>query len=148
MIRGAGGAFCFGQRMFFRWALGLILAVGVTGCVFHSGPDDSSVRQILQDQLDPGATVLVVSRIDSLNAVSEASGRWLVDVTATVSFKQDAETMAATLDSERPLHGFLGKIGQIGLMLQFGNFKAGQTAPYQTRLILRQGSTGWMPVER
>ena len=133
----------------FSWVLAWVLAVstGLSGC-FNAGPDDSAVRQILQDQLDPGATVLVVRQIDSLNAAEQATGRWLVDVTATVVFKQSAEKVATTLDGERPVQGFLGKIGQIGLMLQFGNFKAGQTAPYQTRLMLLKGSEGWMPAER
>ncbi len=130
------------------WFIVLLLGAALGGCLFNQGPDDSSVRQILQDQLDPGATVLVVSQIDALNSVQEASGRWLVDVTATVQFKQSAESMATSLDQNHPVDGLLGKIGQIGLMLQFGSFKAGQTAPYQTRLVLLKGSAGWMPADR
>ncbi|WP_407275958.1 hypothetical protein [Halothiobacillus sp. DCM-1] len=130
------------------WMVLLALVAGLGGCLFNHGPDDSSVRQILQDQLDPSATVLVVQKIDALNAAKQPSGQWQVDVTATLLFKQSAETMATTLDRSQPAAGFLGKIGQLGLILQFGNFKAGQTLPYQTRLTLLQGSAGWMPASR
>lgn len=125
-----------------------VLSVGLSGCWFNQGPDDSAVRQIVQDQLDPSATVLVVSRIASLNAVEQAQGRWLVDVSAVVSFKQSAQAMATTLEGGNPVAGFMGTLGQIGLMLQFGNFKAGETAPYQTRLVLLRGSAGWMLADR
>lgn len=125
-----------------------VLSAGLSGCWFNQGPDDSAVRQIVQDQLDPSATVLMVSRIASLNAVEQAQGRWLVDVSAVVSFKQSAQAMAKTLEGGNPVAGFMGKLGQIGLMLQFGNFKAGETAPYQTRLVLLNGSAGWMLADR
>lgn len=117
------------------------------GCLFNHGPDKDSVRQILQDQLDPSGKVIVVERIDSLNS-AEQNHQWTVDVAATLVFKQSAEQVAKSLQNADSASSLLGTVGQIGLMLQFGNFKAGQTQTYRTRLQLLKGSSGWMPIKR
>ncbi len=133
-----------------RWALGLCLIVLLAGCGLNSGPDTSSVRQILQDQLDPSGKVIVVQSIDHLNAVkpeNPQNPRWTVDVTATLRFQQSAAGVAATLQNADSVPNFLSTAGQIGLMLQFGNFKAGETQTYRTRLELLKGSSGWMPAK-
>jgi hypothetical protein len=117
------------------------------GCLFNNGPDKDSVRQILQDQLDPSGKVIVVEHIDSLNS-AEHDQKWTVDTAATLIFKQSAEQVAKSLQSADSASSLLGTVGQIGLMLQFGNFKAGQTQTYHARLQLLKGSSGWMPVER
>lgn len=117
------------------------------GCLFNHGPDTDSVRQILQDQLDPSGKVIVVERIDSLNS-AEQNHQWTVDVAATLVFKQSAEQVAKSLQNADSASSLLGAVGQIGLMLQFGNFKAGQTQTYRTRLQLLKGSSGWMPIKR
>lgn len=123
------------------------LLLSLAGCLFNNGPDKDSVRQILQDQLDPSGKVIVVERIDSLNA-AEQNKQWTVDVAATLAFKQSAEQVAKSLQSADSASSLLGAVGQLGLMLQFGDFKAGQTQTYRTRLHLLKGSSGWMPVER
>jgi len=132
---------------FLTRSLFLLVLLSLGGCLFNNGPDKDSVRQILQDQLDPSGKVIVVERIDSLNA-AEQDQKWTVDVAATLAFKQSAEQVAKSLQSADSASSLLGTVGQIGLMLQFGNFKAGQTQTYRTRLQLLKGSSGWMPVER
>mgnify|MGYP001626176836 CR=1 FL=1 len=133
---------------FGRWGLGLILIMLLVGCGVNQAPDKNAVRQILQDKLDPSAKVIVVQAIDTLNAVQPAKGqnpRWLVDVTATLLFKQGATEVAGALQHTDSVPNFLSTAGQISLMLQFGNFKAGETQVYRTRLELLKGSLGWMP---
>lgn len=127
----------------------IVLALfALTGCGFFShGPDKDTVRQILQDQIDPSGKVVIVQSIDSLNA-AEQGQQWLVDVNATLLFKKSAEQLAQSLQAPSSGAGMLGTMGQIGLVLQFGNFKAGQTQAYQTRLVLLHGSGGWMPAHR
>lgn len=127
----------------------IVLALfALTGCGFFShGPDKDTVRQILQDQIDPSGKVVIVQSIDSLNA-AEQGQQWLVDVNATLLFKKSAEQLAQSLQAPSSGAGMLGTMGQIGLVLQFGNFKAGQTQAYQARLVLLHGSGGWMPAHR
>lgn len=132
---------------FLTRSLFLLVLLSLGGCLFNNGPDKDSVRQILQDQLDPSGKVILVERIDSLNA-AEQDQKWTVDVTATLAFKQSAEQVAKSLQNADSASGLLGTVGQIGLMLQFGNFKEGQTQTYRTRLQLLKGSSGWMPAER
>ncbi|OZB83706.1 MAG: hypothetical protein B7X28_01710 [Halothiobacillus sp. 13-55-253] len=132
---------------FLTRSLFLLALLSLAGCLFNNGPDKDSVRQILQDQLDPSGKVIVVERIDSLNS-AEQDQKWAVDVAATLVFKQSAEQVAKSLQSADSANSLLGTVGQIGLMLQFGNFKAGQTQTYHSRLQLLKGSSGWMPVER
>ncbi|OZB74569.1 MAG: hypothetical protein B7X37_05335 [Halothiobacillus sp. 14-55-98] len=132
---------------FLTRSLFLLALLSLAGCLFNNGPDKDSVRQILQDQLDPSGKVIVVERIDSLNS-AEQDQKWAVDVAATLVFKQSAEQVAKSLQSADSASSLLGTVGQIGLMLQFGNFKAGQTQTYHSRLQLLKGSSGWMPVER
>ncbi|MBD3816764.1 MAG: hypothetical protein IE913_10020 [Halothiobacillus sp.] len=132
---------------FLTRSLFLLVLLSLAGCLFNNGPDKDSVRQILQDQLDPSGKVIVVERIDSLNS-AEQDQKWTVDVAATLLFKQSAEQVAKSLQSADSASSLLGTVGQIGLMLQFGNFKAGQTQTYHSRLQLLKGSSGWMPVER
>lgn len=132
---------------FLTRSLFLLVLLSLAGCLFNNGPDKDSVRQILQDQLDPSGKVIVVERINSLNS-AEQDQKWTVDVAATLLFKQSAEQLAKSLQSADSASSLLGTVGQIGLMLQFGNFKAGQTRTYHSRLQLLKGSSGWMPVER
>lgn len=132
---------------FLTRSLFLLVFLSLGGCLFNNGPDKDSVRQILQDQLDPSGKVIVVEHIDSLNA-AEQDQKWTVDTAATLVFKQSAEQVAKSLQSADSASSLLGTVGQIGLMLQFGNFKAGQTQTYHARLQLLKGSSGWMPVER
>ncbi|MHB1230368.1 MAG: hypothetical protein ACYCY3_08705 [Halothiobacillus sp.] len=126
-------------------SLGVVLLLSLAGCLFNQGPDKEAIRQILQDKLDPSGKVIVVQAINTLNA-AEQNQRWTVDVTATLLFKQGADEVANTLQNANSVANFLGTAGQIGLMLQFGNFKAGQTQAYSTRLTLLKGSSGWMPI--
>ena len=132
---------------FLTRSLFLLVFLSLGGCLFNNGPDKDSVRQILQDQLDPSGKVIVVEHIDSINA-AEQDQKWTVDTAATLVFKQSAEQVAKSLQSADSASSLLGTVGQIGLMLQFGNFKAGQTQTYHARLQLLKGSSGWMPVER
>lgn len=132
---------------FLTRSLFLLVLISLGGCLFNNGPDKDSVRQILQDQLDPSGKVIVVERIDSLNS-AEQNQQWTVDAAATLIFKQSAEQVAKSLQSADSASSLLGTVGQIGLMLQFGNFKEGQTQTYRTRLQLLKGTSGWMPVER
>ena len=132
---------------FLTRSLFLLVFLSLGGCQFNNGPDKDSVRQILQDQLDPSGKVIVVEHIDSINA-AEQDQKWTVDTAATLVFKQSAEQVAKSLQSADSASSLLGTVGQIGLMLQFGNFKAGQTQTYHARLQLLKGSSGWMPVER
>lgn len=125
----------------------LFVVLSLGGCLFNNGPDKDSVRQILQDQLDPSGKVIVVERIDSLNS-AEQNKQWTVDAAATLMFKQSAEQVAKSMQNADSASSLLGTVGQIGLMLQFGNFKAGQTKTYRTRLHLLKGSGGWMPIKR
>lgn len=125
----------------------LLMALTLTGCLFNHGPDQDSVRQILQDQIDPTGKIIVVQSIDHMNA-AEHDKQWAVDVSATLVFKKSAEQLAQSLQAPGSGAGLLGTMGQIGLVLQFGNFKAGQTQAYQTRLALWRGANGWMPVTR
>lgn len=137
----------FLTRSLFSLVLLSVVFMSLGGCLFNNGPDKDSVRQILQDQLDPSGKVIVVERIDSLNS-AEHDQKWTVDTAATLIFKQSAEQVAKSLQSADSASSLLGTVGQIGLMLQFGNFKAGQTQTYHARLQLLKGSSGWMPVER
>lgn len=132
---------------FFTRSLFFLVILSLGGCLFNNGPDKDSVRQILQDQIDPSGKVIVVEHIDSLNA-AEQNQQWTVDVTATLAFKQSAEQVAASMQNADSADSLLGTVGQLGLMLRFGNFKAGQTQTYRARLQLLKGSNGWMPVER
>jgi hypothetical protein len=128
--------------------LGVFLVLLLAGCGFNQGPDKNAVRQILQDKLDPSAKVIVVQTIDQLNAAQPTDGqnpRWMVDVTVTLLFKQSAAEVAGALQNADSVPNFLSTAGQISLMLQFGNFKAGETQAYRTRLVLLKGSSGWMP---
>ena len=136
----------FLTRSLFSLVLLSVVFMSLGGCLFNNGPDKDSVRQILQDQLDPSGKVIVVEHIDSLNS-AEHDQKWTVDTAATLIFKQSAEQVAKSLQSADSASSLLGTVGQIGLMLQFGNFKAGQTQTYHTRLQLLKGSTGWQPVE-
>lgn len=125
----------------------LILALAImtlAACGFHNGPDKDAVRQILQDQIDPSGQVVVVQSIDALNAAEQAPN-WIVDVKATLLFKKNVQQLAQSLEHAASGSDMLGTVGQIGLALRFGNFKAGETQPYQTRLVLLHGSAGWMP---
>lgn len=122
----------------------ILSVLTLTACGFNNGPDKDAVRQILQDQIDPSGKIVIVQRIDTLNA-AEQSKRWIVDVKATLLFKKNVEQVAQSLEHAASASDMLGTVGQIGLALRFGNFKAGQTQPYQTRLTLLHGSAGWMP---
>ncbi len=135
------------SMQFGRWVLGVVLVLFLTSCGFNQGPDKNTVRQILQDKLDPSSQVIVVQTINTLNAAkpaAEQNPRWMVDVDATLLFKQSAAEVASALQNTRSVPNFLSTAGQISLMLQFGNFKAGETQAYHTRLVLLKGSSGWM----
>ncbi|OYY56402.1 MAG: hypothetical protein B7Y53_01890 [Halothiobacillus sp. 28-55-5] len=139
---------CVRSMQFGRWVFGLVFILFLTGCGFNQGPDKNAVRQILQDKLDPSGQVIVVQTINTLNAAAPADAqnpRWMVDVTATLLFKQSAAEVAGALQNANSVPNFLSTAGQISLMLQFGNFKAGETQAYHTRLVLLKGSSGWMP---
>lgn len=133
-----------------RWTAALILLLStlmLTGC-FNSGPDKDSVQRILQDRIDHTGSVVVVSKIDKLNA-GKHGGHWLVDVKATLTFKKGADDLAKAVQdapTTKGVEGLMGSLSQMGFLLKFGNFKAGETMPYQTRLTLIHGDNGWMPL--
>lgn len=133
-------------RVLYR-ALMILALAALAGCGFFShGPDKDAIRQILQNQIDPSGKTVVVERIDALNA-AEQGKQWVVDVKATLLFKKDVAQIAQSLEQAGSGSDVLGTVGKIGLALRFGNFKAGQTQPYQTRLTLLHGSSGWMPAD-
>ena len=125
-------------------ALTLLTAMLLAGC--SRGPAETDVQRILQDRLDPGAEVVIVERIDSMNA-AEQGETWLVDVEATLRFPRDLADVAGDLGSGKSAEGPLDSLGRLGLMLRFGEFEAGETRPYRARLELIKGQNGWMPAE-
>ena len=120
-------------------ALALLAALALTGC--SQGPDRAEVQAVLQEQIDPRAEVVIVERIDSMNA-AERGDVWVVDVEATLLFPRDLADVARELGSSG--EGALDHLGRLGLMLRFGEFEAGDTRPYRTRLELIEGRDGWM----
>jgi len=125
----------------------LLSSLTLTGC-FNNGPDADSVQQILQDQIDHTASVVEVSKIDKLNSAKQGD-HWLVDVKATLTFQKNAADLAKGVQDapgSKGVHGLIGSLSQMGYVLKFGDFKAGETMPYQTRLKLIHGENGWMPL--
>ena len=86
---------------FFPRILLVLALLPLGGCLFNNGPDKDSVRQILQDQIDPSGRVIVVERIDSVNS-AEQHQQWTVDVVATLMFRQSAEQLAKSLQARIP----------------------------------------------
>ena len=134
------------HRAVMLW-IALLASTALLGGCFGGGPDKDEVRQILQQQIDDTGKVVVVSKIDHLNSAKQAHD-WLVDVKATLTFKMSAEDMAKSLQnapSEQGLSGMAGSLSQMGMVLKYGNFKAGDTRKISTRLKLIHGDQGWMP---
>ncbi|MFO7582435.1 hypothetical protein [Guyparkeria sp.] len=126
-------------------ALALLAALALAGC--SQGPDRAEVQAALQQQIDPRAEVVIVERIDSMNA-AERGEVWLVDVEATLRFPRDLADVARDMGGADAGESALDHLGRVGLMLRFGEFEAGETRPYRTRLELIEGRDGWMPVAR
>ncbi|MFP4639344.1 MAG: hypothetical protein ACLFMY_02755 [Guyparkeria sp.] len=84
---------------------------------------------------------MIVERIDSMNAAARGDV-WVVDVEATLLFPRDLADVARELGSSG--EGALDHLGRLELMLRFGEFEAGDTRPYRTRLELIEGRDGWM----
>jgi len=131
-----------------RWLAAFPLLLGtllLTGC-FNQGPDKDSVRQILQSQIDPKGEVVVVSKIDKLNAAKKGD-HWLADVDATLTFQRSADDLTRGVQdapSGNGVHNLVQSLSQVGLVLKFGAFKKGETQPYHTRMTLIRGDQGWM----
>ena len=131
----------------FPLVLALVLLTGMmalAGC--SRGPAETDVQRILQDRIDPGAEIVIVERIDSMNA-AERGDRWLVDVEATLKFPRDLAEVAGDLGGGESAQGPMGSLGRLGLMLRFGEFEAGETRPHRARLELIKGRNGWMPAD-
>ena len=117
----------------------LFLAALLAGCG-PSAPKQADVREILQAELDPSSEVVLVESIDDLNA-AEQGDVWLVDVKATLRFPQSLTEVARGMQENG---GAAESLSRLGLMLRFGQFEAGETRPYRTRLTLIDGRNGWM----
>ncbi len=124
--------------------LALLAGMALSGC--SQGPDRAEVQALLQQQVDPRAEVVVVERIDSMNA-AERGEVWLVDVEATLLFPRDLADVARDMGDSESGETALDHLGRLGLVLRFGEFEAGETRPYRTRLELIEGRDGWMPVD-
>lgn len=121
---------------------GLFLAIVLVGCGL-GGPSQTDVREILQTELDPAGEVVVVESIDNMNAAQQHD-IWLVDVEATLRFPQSLTEVAEDMQKNG---GAMESLSRLGLMLRFGQFEAGETRPYRTRLRLIDGKNGWMLAE-
>ncbi|MCL7745132.1 hypothetical protein LV476_09315 [Guyparkeria hydrothermalis] len=121
---------------------GLLLAILLAGCGL-GGPNQADVREILQAELDPSREVVVVESIDNMNAAQQRD-MWLVDVEATLRFPQSLTEVAEDMQENG---GAMESLTRLGLMLRFGQFEAGETRPYRTRLRLIDGKNGWMQAE-
>ena len=119
--------------------LGACLAVLLAGCG-PNAPKQPDVHEILQSELDPSGEVVVVESIDELNA-AEQGDIWLVDVEATLRFPQSLTEVARGMQENG---GAAESLSRLGLMLRFGQFEAGETRPYRSRLRLIDGDNGWM----
>lgn len=119
----------------------LLAAAMLTGC--SRGPTESEVQHLLQEHVDPKAEVVVVERIDSMNA-AERGETWVVDTEATLRFPKALGDVARELGESGSAEGPLDSLGRLGLMLRFGEFEAGETRPYRARLELIEGQNGWM----
>jgi hypothetical protein len=127
-----------------RGIVGLILLLAtaiLAGC--SRGPTEAEVQRLLQERIDPTAEVVVVERIDSMNA-AERGETWVVDTEATLRFPKALGDVARELGESRSADGPLDSLGRLGLMLRFGEFEAGETRPYRARLELIEGQNGWM----
>ncbi|MFA7522172.1 MAG: hypothetical protein WCY71_04545 [Halothiobacillaceae bacterium] len=120
----------------------LFTALLLAGCGL-SGPDRADLQSILQQELDPSGEVVVVDSIEQMN-IAEQGDIWLVDVKATLRFPQSLAEVVRDMQEDGDL---AQNLGRLGLMLRFGQFEAGETQPYQTRLKLIKGRSGWMRAE-
>ncbi len=128
------------KRLPTRLLPGLLLLVAWVLSACSQGPGKADVQAILQEQVDPGVQVVIVERIDRLNA-AERGDVWLVDVEATLRFPRGLADVARDMRQAGSGHEALGRLG---LVLRFGEFEAGETRPFQTRLKLIEGRDGWM----
>ncbi|MGM0516997.1 MAG: hypothetical protein ACQER6_05295 [Pseudomonadota bacterium] len=119
----------------------LLAAAMLTGC--SRGPTESEVQHLLQEHVDPKAEVVVVERIDSMNA-AERGETWVVDTEATLRFPKALGDVARELGESGSAEGPLDSLGRLGLMLRFGEFEAGETRPYRARLELIEDQNSWM----
>jgi len=122
---------------------GLLFAALLLAACGLSGPDRGDVRSILQEGLDHTGEVVVVDSIDEMNAARQ-DDVWVVDVKATLRFPQSLADVAKGMQEDG---GAAESLGRLGLMLRFGQFEAGETRPYRTRLKLIEGKNGWMRAE-
>lgn len=122
---------------------GLFLAATLLAGCSPSGPSKADVQEILQSELDPSGEVVQVETIDQLNA-AEQGDVWLADVKATLRFPQSLTEVAQGMQENG---GAAESLSRLGLMLRFGQFEAGETRPYRSRLTLIEGKNGWMRAE-
>lgn len=128
------------KRLPSRLLPGLLVLMAWVLSACSQGPGNADVQAILQEQVDPGAQVVIVDRIDQLN-VAEREDVWLVDVEATLRFPRGLADVARDM---RQAGSGREALGRLGLVLRFGEFEAGETRPFQTRLKLIEGRDGWM----
>ncbi|HSH84748.1 MAG TPA: hypothetical protein VK979_06280 [Guyparkeria sp.] len=119
---------------------GLLFATLLLAGCGLSGPDRADLQSVLQQELDPSGEVVVVDSIEQMNA-AEQDGIWLVDVEASLRFPQSLAAVVRDMQEDGDL---AQNLGRLGLVLRFGQFEAGETQPYQTRLELIKGRSGWM----